>query len=453
MNWRERKQKEDEALKRLEPYKKLFHNFLLSLGYNDIFIELKPSLYSKEYFNKIKEIDTYVYNNINFNIEEDDFYYLSSIRIYFWDENVGYHLWLNCRSSSKFESPAPIPSDDMNDILSHWVVVLKFLSNREKLKCADEEEIITKQLVKHLNNNDFEIEKIFYNKDILANKNNKTHIIDLHKIVTQGEFGWEDEDGPIEYHEEDIKPFENRFVSLLEENGISKYKIDLDKGLQSLSVQVFYNGVNHQIKILSYNAATLYCFPEVDEIFQEVLSFYLCDVLENRKNFLTKIKNNFYHIYSTNKDCSEMFVYKYGNEIEIIRQSEVLFDEMDGHQFEYFCADVLKQNGFKNVSVTSGSGDQGIDIIAYKDDIKYGIQCKCYNSDIGNKAVQEVYAGKTFYNCHVGIVLTNRDFTRSAIDLAEKDGIILWNRTKLLQMIDNCKDVVIANKENSIFNI
>ena len=116
------------------------------------------------------------------------------------------------------------------------------------------------------------------------------------------------------------------------------------------------------------------------------------------------------------------------------------FDAMDGHEFEFFCANILKQNGFENVSVTSGSGDQGVDIIAYKDDIKYGIQCKCYHSDIGNKAVQEVFSGKAFYNCHVGIVLTNRDFTRSAVDLARNNGVILWNRKKLLQMIENLKN-------------
>ncbi len=123
-----------------------------------------------------------------------------------------------------------------------------------------------------------------------------------------------------------------------------------------------------------------------------------------------------------------------------INLSHKNFDAMDGHQFEHFCANVLKYNGFENVSVTSGSGDQGVDIIAYKDDIKYGIQCKCYHSDIGNKAVQEVYAGKTFYNCHIGVVLTNRDFTKSAIELARNNGVILWNRKKLLQMIENCKD-------------
>ena len=110
-------------------------------------------------------------------------------------------------------------------------------------------------------------------------------------------------------------------------------------------------------------------------------------------------------------------------------------DGMDGHAFEYFCADLLARNGFENVSVTPGSGDQGIDIIAYRDDVKYGFQCKCYSSAIGNKAIQEVFAGKTYYQCHVGVVLTNNYFTNAAIDLAKHNGIVLWNRDKLLQML------------------
>lgn len=113
------------------------------------------------------------------------------------------------------------------------------------------------------------------------------------------------------------------------------------------------------------------------------------------------------------------------------------FDMMEGHEFEYFCANLLKNNGYVDVSVTQGSGDQGIDIIAFRDGIKYGIQCKCYSSDIGNKAVQEVFAGKSFYECHVGAVLTNQYFTKSAIELAQKNGIILWDRKKLLELIAN----------------
>ncbi|MBQ3178953.1 MAG: restriction endonuclease [Clostridia bacterium] len=113
------------------------------------------------------------------------------------------------------------------------------------------------------------------------------------------------------------------------------------------------------------------------------------------------------------------------------------FDMMEGHDFEHFCAKLLENNGYEKVNVTQGSGDQGIDIIAYRDGIKYGIQCKCYSSDIGNKAVQEVFAGKTFYECHIGVVLTNQYFTKSAIELAKKNGILLWDRSKLLSMVDN----------------
>lgn len=118
------------------------------------------------------------------------------------------------------------------------------------------------------------------------------------------------------------------------------------------------------------------------------------------------------------------------------------FDNMEGHDFEYFCAKLLKKNGFQNVIVTSGIGDQGIDITAEKEGIKYGIQCKCHSQDIGNRAVQEVYAGKAFYKCHVGIVLTNRYFTKSAKELAENNGIILWNRDKLISLLDSEKELM-----------
>ena len=111
------------------------------------------------------------------------------------------------------------------------------------------------------------------------------------------------------------------------------------------------------------------------------------------------------------------------------------YDQMDGHGFEHYCGQLLQRNSFSNVEVTRGSGDQGIDIIAYKDGIKYGIQCKCYSSDIGNKAVQEAFAGKTFYNCHIAAVLTNRHFTKSAKELAAKNGVLLWDREKLEDLI------------------
>ena len=112
-------------------------------------------------------------------------------------------------------------------------------------------------------------------------------------------------------------------------------------------------------------------------------------------------------------------------------------DGMEGHEFESYCADLLRKNGFVNVSVTPGSGDQGVDVIAEKEGVRYAIQCKCYSSALGNAPVQEVCAGKSMYNCHVGVVMTNNYFTAGAKQLAEKNGILLWDRDKLQQMIDS----------------
>lgn len=115
------------------------------------------------------------------------------------------------------------------------------------------------------------------------------------------------------------------------------------------------------------------------------------------------------------------------------------YDQMEGHEFEYFCADLLEKNGYANVKVTQGSGDQGIDVLAEKEGVQYGVQCKCYSSDIGNKAVQEAFSGKTFYGCHVAAVLTNQHFTKSAIELAQVNKVLLWDREKLDSFIKNAK--------------
>lgn len=113
------------------------------------------------------------------------------------------------------------------------------------------------------------------------------------------------------------------------------------------------------------------------------------------------------------------------------------YDYMEGHSFEFFCADLLKYNGYSNIHVTPASGDQGIDIIANKGQHRYAIQCKRYASRVGNAAVQEANAGKAFYNCDVAAVITNNFFTPSAIALAKQTNVILWNRNDLERFIAN----------------
>lgn len=112
-------------------------------------------------------------------------------------------------------------------------------------------------------------------------------------------------------------------------------------------------------------------------------------------------------------------------------------DLMDGPTFEYFCAQLLSQNGFKNVQLMGGSGDQGVDIIAQKHGIRYAIQCKCYSGNLDNTPVQEVFTGMAYYRCTAAAVMTNRYFTKGGIDLANSTGVFLWDRDWIYAHLQN----------------
>lgn len=112
------------------------------------------------------------------------------------------------------------------------------------------------------------------------------------------------------------------------------------------------------------------------------------------------------------------------------------FEDMDGHEFEYFCADLLEQRGFVEVEVTRGSGDYGIDILAEKDGVTYAVQCKRYTAPVGVKAIQEAYAGRDYYDRMVGAVMTNQYFTAPAVEAAKKLKILLWDGGYLESMME-----------------
>ena len=120
--------------------------------------------------------------------------------------------------------------------------------------------------------------------------------------------------------------------------------------------------------------------------------------------------------------------------------SNALIDELDGVEFEHFCASVLKKNGFCDVKVTKSSGDFGADITA-ADHIGniWVFQCKRYASNIGNTPIQEVSAARQHYNAQCAVVMTNRHFTSAARQLAEENEVLLIEREKLFRMNKNPK--------------
>ena len=74
------------------------------------------------------------------------------------------------------------------------------------------------------------------------------------------------------------------------------------------------------------------------------------------------------------------------------------------------------------------------DILAIKDGISYAVQCKRYDKPVGVFAVQQIYAGRDYYGCMVGAVMTNQTFTPAAKDCAKKLRILLWDRSKIEEM-------------------
>lgn len=102
-------------------------------------------------------------------------------------------------------------------------------------------------------------------------------------------------------------------------------------------------------------------------------------------------------------------------------------DLMSGSEFEVLVADMFSRMHYMT-RVTKTSGDQGIDVIAERDEVVIGIQTKCYSSSVGNYAIQEAVAGGKFYRCNKIIVVTNRNFTQSAIQLAKANEVVLWDR-------------------------
>ena len=108
---------------------------------------------------------------------------------------------------------------------------------------------------------------------------------------------------------------------------------------------------------------------------------------------------------------------------------------MSGLEFEKFIASCFKKKGY-NLKITKATGDQGADIILEdKKGVLIAVQIKKYVGSVGNKAVQEVVASMKFYDCDKAMVITTGTFTKSAFELASKNGVQLIDKKGLDDLI------------------
>jgi restriction system protein len=100
------------------------------------------------------------------------------------------------------------------------------------------------------------------------------------------------------------------------------------------------------------------------------------------------------------------------------------------NEFEEWCANELRIAGWDAV-VTGQAGDQGVDVRAVRDGIVLAVQCKLYNQPVGNNAIQEVFAGRSYYRAHASAVVSTAGFTKSARAIAAQTGVYLLSPSQL----------------------
>jgi hypothetical protein len=114
------------------------------------------------------------------------------------------------------------------------------------------------------------------------------------------------------------------------------------------------------------------------------------------------------------------------------RFEEVRF--LDGSQFEAFVADLFRAMGHPAV-LCGGVGDQGVDIVVNPRGERVAVQCKNHSRPVGNRPVQEVYAGARHHRCVAAWVVAPAGYTSGALELAESTGVSLYDARTIRQWI------------------
>jgi restriction system protein len=157
---------------------------------------------------------------------------------------------------------------------------------------------------------------------------------------------------------------------------------------------------------------------EVDRAWQREINHFIDKVI------VPKLRPSEQNIIQARRDeIAELINLKARSQKPLLsRQSRSA--ETSGIEFERECQEILTGRGW-SARRTPASGDQGADILAEKDGLSVAIQCKFLARPVGNKAVQEVAAARTYYGVDAAAVVATGDYTEAARRLAARNDVLL----------------------------
>lgn len=125
-------------------------------------------------------------------------------------------------------------------------------------------------------------------------------------------------------------------------------------------------------------------------------------------------------------------VYRQRQRLRALQVADI--QSMSGLDFEKYVGELLRVQGYADIRFTE-KYDLGVDIIAVKDNIRWGIQVKRYSDMVKAEAVRQVVTALNQYNCQRAMVVTNNIFSRPARTLAASNQCVLVGRDALADWI------------------
>lgn len=114
-------------------------------------------------------------------------------------------------------------------------------------------------------------------------------------------------------------------------------------------------------------------------------------------------------------------------------------DSITGKEFENLIAQLIRKLGFE-IEWQSTGPDGGIDILANLEaDLvsgRYVIQCKRYSKKVGVGAVRDLFGVVSDKRVNKGILITNAEFTKAAVEFANGNPIELIGGRKLSVLLE-----------------
>lgn len=202
--------------------------------------------------------------------------------------------------------------------------------------------------------------------------------------------------------------------------------------------------IGQQKDVFVYYPMAIFSDDMKDEEGNRMKSFdEILDTLLNNKKSLAS--NTLFPTEQAEITPDELFGNIFGTKTESRPKVQTLtdIDRLNPNLFEATIGALYNKQGFE-VYLTPYSNDKGVDVVVMKNGENYLIQAKQSKSLVGNTAVQEIFAAKNYYENSFKerfslLVITNNDYSSSALILAKSNNVVLLNR-------ENLENLIIANK-------